>query len=97
MQKLDRFWFGLLLGIIGTPIGMVIYYFLQFHGGDFEGFKTLLKEPIILAPMISLGAILNLGIFFLLINRKWYRSGYGVIGATIIYVVIVLILKFHTE
>ena len=93
MQKLDSFVFGLFTGLAGGGVGMFIYYLLQFHNMDFKDFIVFAKQPSILSPLISLGAIFDLGLFFLYLNRHWAKASRGVIFSLFIFVIMVAILK----
>jgi vacuolar-type H+-ATPase subunit I/STV1 len=93
-KKLDKLWFGLLCGLLGPLLGMFIFYLLKFNDMPISGFLDVAKDPLVLSPMLSIGAfMINLGLFFLFLNRGWNQPARGVILSTFIYCAIVLILK----
>jgi hypothetical protein len=97
MAKLDKLWFGLVCGLLGPVLGMFIFYLLKFSNMPISGFLDVMKDPLVLSPMLSLGAFLvNLGLFFLFLNKGWNAPARGVIMATFLHVAIVLILKAGT-
>lgn len=93
IHKWDRFWVGFIPGLVLPLLGIVFFYFLQFSGGSFIEYLRMVKTPTVLSPILSFGAIINLFPFFLFIWQHWYNAGRGVIGATILYVIPVIIAK----
>jgi hypothetical protein len=90
--KYDRFGIGLVLGLIVPAFGIVLVYLLSvanhFMTGDaiisilvmLSSIRTLL----LLTKFLSVGCILNLGAFFLFINRDYYNVARGIIFATML-------------
>lgn len=97
MNRFDNLLFGLFTGIIGTIIGIFVFFLLQYFSMGLGNFLAFIFHPdnrsIVLAPVISLGAIFNLAIFFFYLNRRMYKAGNGIILALFVCIVIVLILK----
>ena len=93
-SKLDSPFVGLFLGILIPVIGMLIFYKTNFNTLDikefFEHVERLNKTP----QLISLSVVANLGLFFLFIWKKFYYSAKGVIIATFLYTMFVLIIKY---
>jgi hypothetical protein len=82
---------GVLLGIIGAVVGCFI--FLQFFTdfGFIEGVTAMNKRGI-LNKVITLGAILNLIIFFVLLQKNKDVMAKGVVLAMFIITLITLIM-----
>lgn len=77
---------GFFVGIIANFIG--IYLYIAFFSD--EGFLETLRlaqENDFLGKIVSLGAILNLGAFFVFIKKKQDYKARGVLLATVIIAV----------
>lgn len=88
MKKIDLF-YGILIGIISTSIG--VYLFLTFFT-DYrlqEGFY-ILKSQGQLGKLIALGAILNIVVFFLLLKYNKELMARGVVFATLLLTILTL-------
>ncbi|TND08067.1 MAG: hypothetical protein FD123_2621 [Bacteroidetes bacterium] len=88
MQKrFDHIALGFVLGLIMPFIGMYGYYFFTYRTQIdflyFIDFASTTTRAIV--PLLSLGCILNLGLFFLFMWRDRYKSARGVIIATFLY------------
>jgi H+/Cl- antiporter ClcA len=92
--KWDRFWLGFLLGLLGPLLGIFFFYVMKFTDYTFIEYLKMVKYPSVLSPLLSFGAIVNLFFFFPFIWNDYYNAARGVIGATFIYAIPILILKF---
>lgn len=83
--------YGLLIGIITTTIGIAlfIYFFTDFT--FIEGLQASRFNGT-LGKIITLGAILNIIIFFALLKIKQDLMARGVVLATIIMAIMTLVL-----
>ena len=88
MKKTDLL-LGTLIGFATTLIG--VYAFLTFftHSGFMEGIKGM-KSQGNLGKIITLGAILNLIAFFILLKMDKELMARGVVLATILLTIITL-------
>ncbi|RXR21306.1 hypothetical protein EQG63_05030 [Flavobacterium amnicola] len=88
MRKIDLF-IGMFIGFISAIIG--IYLFLEFKTeyGFAEGIQGI-KQQGFLGKLIAMGAVLNLGVFFLLLKFNKDLMAKGVILATILLTFITL-------
>lgn len=88
MNKIDLF-YGLLIGFIVTFIGCYLFVAI-FTEYDFKfGVRLMLKEGH-LGKLITLGAVLNIAVFFYLLKLKKELMARGVVLATIILTIITL-------
>ncbi len=94
MSKYDKQWFGVIFGLIGPVLGSFLYQEMLFHDLTYKAFVTYMVASESTAAIISLSAIFNLIIFFYFIWLKRYLAARGVILATFVYVLIVILLKF---
>lgn len=91
--KKDHFLSGFIPGLLLPLVGYYLYYLGFFNYMAFGEFnKHLLKSGLFIS-VLSLGVILNLGIFFLYYQWKCDRSARGVIAATFIYAFMVMYFK----
>lgn len=71
---------------------MVLFTLYFSEASLFNSFELLYQEKK-LGSLISLGALLNLPAFFVLIRRRDYQIAYGLVSVLILLVVVVAILK----
>lgn len=92
-SKLDSMVLGLIVGVIVPVIAYMLIlkfvYPFEFADRSLHGIWLHLMAP----KMISIAAIPNLGFFFLFIYTNKLKSARGVLSATIVYAVAVLVMK----
>ena len=88
MKKTDLL-FGVIIGFITTFLGM--FFFLEFftESGFVDGIQDM-KSRGILGKIITLGAVLNIIAFFILLKFDKELMARGVVLATILLTVITL-------
>lgn len=84
---------GLVLGIIANLAGMYLYIFF-FSKLSLESTLQAALENDFLGSLIALGAILNLIVFFILLKKNQYYRARGVVLATVIAAIGILVSKF---
>ncbi len=94
IYKYDKLITGLVPGILVPILAIFLFYIAKFNDLTPEAYFNYIKSPGILAPILSLGIVFNLLVFYLLINRDYYRAARGVILATILYGIPIIIAKF---
>ena len=94
IKKYDKLLLGLALGIITPVLVLLVYYQVNFYYIRVDTFlyETFMKR--IFLPLLSLCVVGNLAVFFLFIQTDRYLSARGVVLATLIYALLVFILKF---
>jgi hypothetical protein len=90
MNKLDLL-YGFLIGIAASIIGSSIFIAL-FTDYTFTDGIAIMRMQGNLGKLITLGAILNLIVFFLLLHFKKELMARGVVLATIILTVVTLLV-----
>lgn len=93
IHKWDRFWLGFLPGLFAPLLGVLFFYFFNFSYMPFREYLSMAGTPSVLSPMLSFGAVTNLFIFFPLMWQDYYNAARGVIGATILYAIPIVIIK----
>lgn len=84
---------GIAMGIVLTLIGM--YSFTLFFSEEkVMDSLYLLYSKKKLGGLISIGALLNLPVFFVFINQYRYDRAYGLVSLLLILVIIIGVLKF---
>ena len=91
---IDNIPLGLILGIIIPLLTLIFINAESNRHLDMFSFLEKLHHRGKLSGLLSLCAIPNLGLFFLFMWKNNYRSGRGVMMATVILVVIVFGFKF---
>lgn len=84
---------GILIGLIFPLIFFMLYYLVRFGSLNFVDYLKYLWESKKFVSVLSLSVFPNLLPFLLLMNRNRYRSGRGVLAATILIGIVVFILK----
>mgnify|MGYP003112829773 FL=1 len=88
-QILIGFAIGLLSNITGTYL--YIFFFSK------HSLETTLKDAVendLIGSLIALGAILNLVVFFLLLKKNQFYRARGVVLATVLAALVILLFKF---
>lgn len=85
---------GFLVGLLLPALGLFAVYLLLFGHWDFGFFwKALWQDGKLAAKVISLSLLANL-IPFALFNRKYYYFAKGIFIVSMLYVVLILLLRF---
>lgn len=93
-SKFDNPTLGVIMGIIFPFIGFYIFYELYFETLTFREFIDHILRVNKIAQVISLSVISNLAVFFFFIWKKFYFSARGVLLATLLYTLVVVVQKF---
>lgn len=94
MERFDKFLAGFICGLIGPFVGLIIYWQLNFRLMTLTGFLETVTKPSSIAPLISLCLLGNLIFFYLFLNREMMHATRGVIGATLLYGLVMIYFKF---
>lgn len=94
LKEYDKHLNGIILGIISPLLVLFIVYLIKFN--DKISVLEFIKKMYLvnaLSPLLSLCAIINLGLFYLLYHFWYNNAARGVIIATFFFAFVVLILK----
>ena len=94
MINKNHFLTGFVSGLLAPLIGFYIYYLISFRYMSFQSYVSRLTEFGLEGGVISLSLIANLIVFFYFIKIKADGSARGVIGATFLYGLLIIILKY---
>ena len=89
-----QFFIGLLVGIIAPFIGFSIYVLFFLELDLFETINIIIRNNK-LSHVISLSVLVNLLIFFMKIYTSREKAAKGILAATIIYGIVIMLLKIY--
>ncbi len=85
---------GMLIGLAANIAGSYLYiYFFSDYNLE-ETIKNALLQDVF-GNIIALGAILNLIVFFIFLKKNQFYRARGVVLATVIAAIIILVTKFY--
>ena len=83
---------GVVIGLALTFLGMSLFTLYFSRAPLWRSFELLYHEKK-LGALISLGSLLNLPLFYILLRKKQYNIANGLVGILILLVVVVALLK----
>jgi len=95
--KFDKVYVGLVLGLLLPTTMMYVYWQVNYAYMDLSKFIQFTSIGQIHIKLISLFTAGNLGLFFLFIWQNLNRAARGVLGATFLNALLVLVVKFVSE
>ena len=94
-SKFNKLSIGLVSGILIPIISILIFYFVnKYRFGSFERFVRHFVVYHLTSHLVSLSVIPNMAVFYLFIKKNFLYSAKGVVLATLIYGVVIVILRF---
>jgi hypothetical protein len=96
IQKLDKLWLGLLLGLIAPVVTLIIVFCVTFKNYNIPEFFHFLKTMRVMSKLFSLCLLPNLGLFFLFIWPNNLKGAKGVLSATIVVAAFILVIQYFT-
>lgn len=86
---------GFLIGAILPIIGIFIVYLILFRSIGFPDFvKDMIHMPTQATKVISLGILINILPFIFYTNKRLDLTARGIFVATMLYAVVMLLIKF---
>lgn len=93
-NKFDHLIIGLILGLLAPTLGILIFFYSKFSESNLSEFLTVSIQEKMLSPLLSLCAVINLAVFYLFIQIDKLQTAKGIILATFIYGLAIVLLKF---
>jgi len=94
-MRINRSIIGFLLGIIMPVIGFLVVFLVMRGGNSFGTFLTILSsQHRLLSTVISLSILANLIPFIYFNSRRLDEASKGVFIATMLFAVIIVLLRF---
>lgn len=97
--KKDNFLLGIMLGLVAPLLGILLFKFVKFTIFSFkETFEYMILEPgyKTLTVALTLSLLLNALLFTIYINSGKDKTAKGIFVLTVIYGLLVLIIKTFT-
>ena len=89
----NKLFTGLILGILCPPLAFYFFSLVEYRGESaIELIKGFAGRKV-LTHVISLSVLINLPLFFTFLSSNRDYTARGIIGATLIYAFVILILK----
>lgn len=85
---------GWLTGIFSPLLGLLLFCKVFFDGQSLVDTLGMFREKQVIPHVISLSVLVNLVLFFTFLRMNRDQSAHGVLGATFLYVFLVIYLKF---
>ncbi len=91
---LNKFWLGYLLGLSLPVLFFLLYFMFRFHDLTFGDYWNRLVQTGTIVHVMSLSVFPNLVPFMFFVRTSRFRSGRGVMAATIGFAILIFVLKF---
>lgn len=85
---------GIVVGLVASTIGLLLVLMFFGKGNSLNDSLQIALKQDVFTKLMSMGAILNLGAFFLFLKRKEDTRAQGVLIATVIIAIITLTIRF---
>ena len=88
---------GLLIGLMSNLAGSYLYLFIlsNIKKLSLESTFEVALEQDLIGNIVALGALLNFLAFFVFLKKKQYYRARGVVLATLVAAIVILISKFY--
>jgi hypothetical protein len=96
--KLNNFILGIISGLLLPFLSIFLYWAFSFKFVNFipQFFKLLILGRL-LSSIISLCLIPSLGMFFIFLNKEYYKTTRGIILSTVFYGFVIVVVKTWVE
>jgi ABC-type lipoprotein release transport system permease subunit len=89
-QKFDKFWIGLIVGVLGALIGFSAFGFFWAIAND-TTFKYFYKDVFIgttffTDKIVTISVLMDVLLFFLFMRYNWYNMCKGILAVVILAV-----------
>jgi hypothetical protein len=97
-ERLNRFWIGLLIGIL-FPLLMFFFYWMFFHHqiGFPQRFLRYLMNGYLLSNVIKICGLGNLILFYVGLRAKMDEFNKGIILSVLFYIALVAYVTYYLE
>ncbi|MDR3093077.1 MAG: hypothetical protein LBU62_00335 [Bacteroidales bacterium] len=93
-RRWNNIWIGLALGVALPLLVFAGIYAVKFSHLTFNDFLSYTHFNKTLSKMLSLCVFPNLLVFYLVLNKEFWKATRGVIGATLLWTFVILCVKF---
>ena len=92
-MKINSIWLGILIGITMPIIAMSLFYLFSFHTLSFSDFYMMIQKMDILTQTLTICVMPSFLAFFFFYWKQYNKSAQGVVLATIILTISVVIFN----
>jgi len=92
-MKINSIWLGILIGITMPIIAMSLFYLFSFHSLSFSDFYMMIQKMDILTQTLTICVMPSFLAFFFFYWKQYNKSAQGVVLATIILTITVVIFN----
>lgn len=93
LQKIDKFWIGLILGLIIPLVALLVFYYAAYPKNGNLTYYEMITAKDLFSKVLSLAVIPSAGVFFLFIWGNRLNAAKGVLTATFILALVVFGIK----
>ena len=93
-RRWNKFWIGLTLGVFLPLATFLLVYQIGYSDTPFSEFLQYAFVMGALVKILSMCAIPNLALFYLFLNKEYWYATRGVIAATLLCTLAVVVIKF---
>lgn len=98
LEKFDKFWIGLLIGILFPFFVFTLYWLIFHHQLSFPTrFIRYLVNGYLLSNVIKICGLGNLLLFYFAMTKKMDKFSKGVIFSVLFYVALVAYVTYYLE
>jgi hypothetical protein len=90
----DNFLTGLITGMVSPPLGFYVFCLATFPDLNVMDIAASYYRRNVMSHVVSLSVLVNLALFFIFLKFNAESSARGILGATFLYGIVILILKF---
>ncbi len=97
MEKLNKFWLGLIVGLI-VPVLFTYAFIGVAYKGDLLPWQLMKKlyEVKGLSTLMAVSALPNLLVFYLTLHKEYWKAGKGILLAVMLYGMVVFYFYFKS-
>jgi len=96
ISKYNRLWIGLIPGLLVPMISFFVFSIFKSKTIHIILYIKFVMSFSVLSKILSLCVIPNLAVFYFFINKEFYYSARGVILATLIWAIFIVIILYFT-
>jgi hypothetical protein len=92
-RRWNNLWIGLIVGLALPLLVFLGFYLIMYARVPFSEYVCYTLKMRTLPKILSLCAIPNLGIFYILLNKEYWWATRGIIAAMFVYVLGIVAIK----
>ena len=90
----NKFWIGLIIGMVLPLVCFSLVFLIGYSETPFGEFLEYAFVMKALPKILSLCTIPNLAVFYLFLNKEYWYGTRGIIAATLLCTLVVVVIKF---